>query len=337
MTTNDAQTGPPTPAAAPRLPRGSIVYRTPLGVQACGDSLELLAKLDDDSVDLVMTSPPFALLRKKEYGNEDQAAYVAWLSGFGAEVLRVLKPTGSLVLDLGGSYNRGVPTRSLYQFRVLLSFVDDLGFHLAEEFYWYNPAKLPSPIEWVNKRRIRVKDAVNTVWWLSKTEHPKADVNRVLKPYSKRMEKLLSDPGAFYDPKDRPSEHAISDRFATNNGGAIPPNLLEFPNTDSNSTYLRTCRAMEVKSHPARFPDALPRFFIHFLTEPGDLVVDIFSGSNTTGMVAEQEGRRWLSFELDRQYAALSVVRFVDVANPASVKATVERLAAGRSMTVRGC
>jgi DNA modification methylase len=323
------------PAAAARLPKESVVYRTPSGVQACGDSLDLLRALDDNSVDLVMTSPPFALLRKKRYGNEDQAAYVEWLAGFGKEVLRVLKPSGSLVLDLGGAYNRGVPTRSLYQFRVLLKFVDDLGFHLAEEFYWYNPAKLPSPIEWVNKRRVRVKDAVNTVWWLSKTEAPKADVNRVLKPYSKQMQKLLDDPGAYYDPKGRPSEHLISDRFGTNNGGSIPSNLIEIANTDSNSTYLRTCRAIGEDPHPARFPEGLPAFFVKFLTEPGDLVVDIFSGSNTTGMVAEREGRQWLSFELDRRYAALSIIRFLDVANTAKVKATVDRLAGGGRTTLR--
>lgn len=287
-----------------------VVYRTDHGTQVCGDSLDLLALMPDESVDLVMTSPPFALLRAKKYGNADQAAYVEWLTTFGEEVKRVLKPTGSFVLDLGGAYKRGSPTRSLYQFRVLIRFVDDLGFHLAEEFYWYNPAKLPSPIEWVNKRKIRVKDAVNTVWWFSKNEYPKADVTQVLQPYSKRMQKLLENPEAFYDAKGRPSEHSISTSFGNDNGGAIPPNLIQLPNTDSNSSYLRTARRLGRRSHPARFPEGLPEFFIRFLTEPGDLVVDIFSGSNTTGAVAQRLDRRWLAFELSREYAALSILRF---------------------------
>ncbi|MDQ1250511.1 MAG: hypothetical protein QG597_4890 [Actinomycetota bacterium] len=287
-----------------------VVYRTDHGTQVCGDSLDLLALMPDESVDLVMTSPPFALLRAKKYGNADQAAYVEWLTTFGEEVKRVLKPTGSFVLDLGGAYKRGSPTRSLYQFRVLIKFVDDLGFHLAEEFYWYNPAKLPSPIEWVNKRKIRVKDAVNTVWWFSKNEYPKADVTQVLQPYSKRMQKLLENPEAFYDAKGRPSEHSISTSFGNDNGGAIPPNLIQLPNTDSNSSYLRTARKLGRRSHPARFPEGLPEFFIRFLTEPGDLVVDIFSGSNTTGAVAQRLDRRWLAFELSREYAALSILRF---------------------------
>src|SRR5207247_2661015 len=149
--------------------------------------------------------------RKKAYGNEDQAAYVDWLLGFCHEIRRVLKATGSFVLDLGGAYEKGRPIRSLYNYRVLIRLCDELGFHLAEEFFWYNPAKLPSPIEWVNKRKVRAKDAVNTVWWFSKTENPKANVRRVLVPYSERMQKLLEDAASFYRPKKSPSGHDISD------------------------------------------------------------------------------------------------------------------------------
>jgi len=241
-------------------------------------------------------------------------------------VQRVLKPTGSFVLDLGGSYERGRPVRSIYQFRVLIDFCDNLGFRLAEEFYWHNPAKLPSPIEWVNKRKIRVKDSVNTVWWFSKGDWPKADVRKVLAPYSDRMKKLISDPEKFYTPKDRPSGHDIGSGFGTDNGGAIPPNLLQIPNTEATSAYLRRCKALGREGHPARFPAALPSFFIKFLTEPGDLVVDIFSGSNTTGQVCEELGRRWIGMEERREYAALSLVRFVqDDVREDALKALVER------------
>ena len=191
------------------------------------------------SVDLVMTSPPFALLREKAYGNLDENDYVDWLVSFGPVVRRLLKDTGSIVLDLGGAYRRGPPVRSLYNYRVLLRLCDECGFHLAEEFFWHNPCKLPSPIEWVNKRKIRAKDSVNTVWWLSKTEHPKADVRRVLTDYSPGTGQLLAEPHKFCQPNDRPSGHDISLNFARDNGVAIPSNLLQYPNTDSNSLYLR--------------------------------------------------------------------------------------------------
>ena len=225
---------------------------------------------------------------------------------------RVLRETGSFVLDLGGAYQRGVPVRSLYQYRVLLKMCDEVGFYLAEEFFWYNPAKLPSPIEWVNKRKLRAKDSVNTVWWLSKSEWPKADVRQVLAPYSERMKTLLKNPAAFYKPKDRPSGHDISRGFGSDNGGAIPSNLLQIPNTESNSSYLRLAKLVGIEVHPARFPAALPEFFIKLLTTGNDLVVDIFAGSNTTGRVAEQLGRRWIAMELDASYVAGSALRFMD-------------------------
>ena len=298
-------------------------YSTGLGAAYCGDSLDLLAKLPDGSVNLVVTSPPFALQRQKEYGNKDQSEYVDWLMQFAKIVYKKLKDDGSFVLDLGGSYQKGVPVRSLYQYRVLLRFCDEIGFSLAEEFFWHNPSKLPSPIEWVNKRKLRAKDTVNTLWWFSKTEWPKADVSKVLAEYSPRMKKLLEDPGAFYNPALRPSGHDIGAGFGKDNGGAIPSNLLQIPNSESNGVYLGACKTMGVKGHPARFPAKLPEFFIRFLTDPGDLVVDIFAGSNTTGMVAEAEGRRWMSFDLDRGYLAASAFRFLQKGTPDSVLQSV--------------
>jgi len=283
----------------------------------------------DESVDLVVTSPPFALQRQKAYGNLTREPYVDWLVSFAKPVWRVLKPAGSLVLDLGGAYESGRPVRSLYNFRVLVRLCDEFGFRLAEEFFWFNPAKLPSPIEWVNKRKIRVKDAVNTVWWLSKTDFPKADVRRVLVPYSERMRKLLRDSSRFYTPKKRPSGHDISGNFGVDNGGAIPPNLLEFPNTDSNSHYLRSCKLLNIESHPARFPEKLPAFFINFLTDPHDLVLDIFAGSNTTGYAAEKLGRRWLAFEKDREYLAASAFRFMQDSSEDGLAARWHELISG--------
>jgi DNA modification methylase len=303
----------PKPIPFRDLPRPS--YATEFGAAYCGDSHDLLAKLPNGSVNLVVTSPPFALLREKEYGNEHQSTYIDWLAKFAALVRDKLADDGSFVLDLGGAYQRGVPTRSLYNFRVAIRLCDDVGFHLAEDFYWFNPSKLPSPIEWVNKRKLRAKDSVNTVWWFGKTAWPKADVTKVLTEYSPRMQKLLEDPEAFYTPKKRPSGHDVSAGFAKRNAGAIPSNLLQIPNSESNGLYLRGCKTVDAKSHPARFPAKLPEFFIRFLTDPGDLVVDIFAGSNTTGQVAESEQRRWLAFEKEIEYVAPSAFRFVEGAD----------------------
>ncbi len=298
------------------------VYSTELGSAYCGNSLDLLATLADNSVNLVLTSPPFALQREKEYlnrcGNKSQEDYVEWLAKFGALVFRKLRDDGSFVVHIGGAYVKGAPERALYPFRVLLKFCDELGFKLAQDFYWNNPSKLPSPIEWVNKRKLRAKDSVDTIWWLSKGQWPKADVGKVLSPYSERMKQLIKDPGAFYKPAKRPSGHEIADRFGRDNGGAIPSNLLQISNSESNGQYLRACKEVGAQQHPARFPAKLPEFFIRFLTAPGDLVVDIFAGSNTTGAVAEAERRRWLAFEVSLEYLAASAFRFIDGDTPPS-------------------
>ena len=193
----------------------------------------------------------------------------------------------------------------MYQYELLLRLAD--RFYLAQEFFWHNPAKLPSPAEWVTVRRIRVTDAVNTVWWMSKGPFPKADNRQVLRPYSESMKNLLKN---GYKAKERPSGWDISTKFQQDRGGSIAHNLLQFANTESNSDYLRKCREKGVKPHPARFPQGLPEFFIKFLTEPGDMVVDIFAGSNVTGRSAEDLGRKWISIEIDRAYVDASRFRF---------------------------
>ena len=304
------------------------LYTTHYGAAYVGDALNLLRGLPDESIDLVLTSPPFALQRQKEYGNVDQNEYVDWLLSFTVEIKRVLKSTGSFVLDLGGAYRKGRPVRSLYNYRVLIRMCDELDWNLAEEFFWFNPSKLPSPIEWVNKRKIRAKDAVNTIWWFSKTDFPKADITEVLVTYSERMKLLLQNSKKYYSPKKRPSGHDISDRFAEDKGGAIPPNLLQIPNTESNSQYLRFCQIVGISGHPARFPEKLPEFFIRFLTDPGDIVLDIFAGSNTTGAVAEGLGRKWIAFEIDHSYLAASAFRFLDRVDEETVKSIYGELIA---------
>jgi len=313
-----------------------IGYETNFGQCIYGDSLKSMEALEDESINLVVTSPPFALQRKKAYGNEEQEAYVDWLCEFGRMVYQKLRDDGSFVIDIGGAYEKGEPSYSLYQFRTLIKLCDEVGFKLAQPFYWHNSSALPAPIEWVNKRKLRAKTSVNTVWWLCKNPRGcKADVTNVLMPYSSRMQRLIENPDDYIkgDSVERPSGHVLNkSSWSKDNGGAIPPNMLQFPNSESNSQYLRYCKAFKISGHPARFPMALPEFFIKFLTEEGDLVVDIFGGSNTTGMTAEKLNRRWKSFELSQEYVANSVFRFVN--NEQDAKRYYDRIMAGERVVV---
>ena len=310
--------------------RRNVVYARESGEAWTGDSRKLLRRLAPNSVDLILTSPPYPLLTKKAYGNESEQEYVRWLRPFVRRFHRVLKPEGSLILNLGGVWIRGHPVRSLYPYRLLLDLCDqhtpqDRRFFLAQEFYWLNPAKVPNPIQWVNVERVRAKDAVEPIWWLSKSERPKANNRNVLIPYSKQMKRLIAT--NRYNRGPRPSGWIASDKWGRDNGGAIPPNfladenvallnLLVEPNTASSDPLRRRLRELDMLAHPAMFPEAVPRFFIELLTEPGDIVLDPFAGSNTTGYVADQLHRQWLSIDSNGEYLDASRYRWEEPAVP---------------------
>ena len=282
-------------------------YTTSRGAAYLGDSFDFLKKLPEKSVDLVFTSPPYALEFQKEYGNVSKDEYIEWFLPYAFEIKRILKDDGSFVLNIGGSYEKGRPTRSLYHYKLLIALCEEVGFYLAQECFWFNPARLPSPAEWVNVRRIRIKDSVEFLWWLSVSPYPKADNKKVLVPYSDDMLRLLK---RGYREARRPSGHNITSKFMNDHGGAIPPNLIEAGNNDSNSYFIKCCKELGLKIHPARFPPVLPEFFVKFLTDEEDIVVDPFAGSNTTGWVAESLNRRWLAFEINEEYLRASAVRF---------------------------
>ena len=286
----------------------NFFYSTQYGKMYLGDCLDYLKKLDDSSVNLIVTSPPYALIKKKKYGNEDSNLYLDWFRPFAYEFKRVIADNGSFVLNIGGSWNKGEPTRNLYHFKLLIMLCEEYGFNLAQEFYFWNPSKLPNPAEWCTIRKIRVKDAIEPVWWLSKTPYPKASNQRVLQPYSKSMHNLLN---VGYTAKLRPSGHNISSKFMIQHKGSIPPNLIALPNTESNSHYLTYCRDNNFTPHPARFPRALPEFFIRMCTDKNDLVIDPFGGSCVTGEAAELLKRRWVCCETSEEYLMGAKGRFI--------------------------
>lgn len=299
------------------LPGYEPYYSTAYGNAYLGDSLAILQSLPDHSLNLVLTSPPYALHFKKEYGNVEKDNYVRWFLPFAEQIYRALSEDGSFVLNIGGSYNKGVPTRSIYHYKLLIALVEEVGFHLSQECFWYNPAKLPMPAEWVTVRRIRVRDSVEHVWWFSKTPWPKADNRAVLKPYSTDMIRLNQ---RGVRATTRPSGHNIKSSFdKVSAGGSIPPNVIEdevpmdmlrFGNNAANDNYTKLCKEANIKIHPARFPAALPEFFIKLLTDEQDLVFDPFAGSNTTGAVAESLRRRWIAVEAVAEYLEGSKFRF---------------------------
>lgn len=260
-------------------------------------------------IQLIFTSPPFPLNRAKKYGNLNGEEYKEWLCDIGRQLVPLLSDDGSLVIEIGNAWENGEPVFSMLPIETLVEFRQRCGLLLCQEFIYYNPSRLPGPIEWVNKERIRVKDAFTRLWWMSRSSRPYADNSSVLNDYSKQMKKLIKN--GSYNSGKRPSEHTISEHaFLNDNGGSIPSNVIIAPNTDSNNQYLKKCKEKNLVIHPARMPRQLPEFFIKMLTKQNDIVLDCFAGSNTTGEVAEALNRRWISVEINKDYYMGSKYRF---------------------------
>jgi len=299
------------------------VYKTSRGIMFSGSAETVLnspsLRKYQGKIQLIFTSPPFPLNRKKKYGNFQGEAYVEWLSSFAPIFRKLLKKDGSIVIEVGNAWEPGQPVMSTLALRALLAFLDKGQFHLCQQFICYNPARLPSPAQWVNVERIRVKDSYTHLWWMAPADRPKADNRSVLKEYSPSMLKLLGS--KKYNAGPRPSEHHIGrSSFLQNNNGAIPSNVLTLANTSANDDYLKYCREQGFQLHPARMPVGLPEFFIKFLTGPRDIVLDPFAGSNTTGATSERLKRRWISVEPREDYIAGSRGRFASITKTRSYR-----------------
>ncbi|OFX00502.1 MAG: hypothetical protein A3E78_09675 [Alphaproteobacteria bacterium RIFCSPHIGHO2_12_FULL_63_12] len=279
----------------------------------------------EGKVNLLLTSPPFPLVRKKRYGNLTGEEYLAWLEELAPRLAKLLAEDGSIVIEIGNAWEAGRPEMSTLPLEALLTFKKAANLHLCQHLICHNPARLPGPAAWVTVKRVRLKDSYTHVWWLSKTADPKADNRRVLLPYGKDMKALLRT--KQYNAGRRPSGHVISDTgFLKNNGGSIAPNvidleaaqhvpssLLKFSNTAWDARYRAYCKKHRLEAHPARMQTTLAAFFMQFLTDDNDLVFDPFGGSNTTGAVAEEMGRRWVVVESSVDYAEGSRGRFEQI------------------------
>lgn len=319
------------------------LYKTKHGKLLIGNSIEIaksyLSRYYKNKFNLIITSPPFPLNTKKRYGNLQGEEYLEWFIDLAPIFSDLLTDDGSLVIEIGNSWEPGKPIQSLLHLECLLGMVknQDSDLRLIQEFISYNPSKLPSPAQWVTVNRIRTVDSYTHVWWMAKSDEPKADNSKVLRPYSKKMEKLIET--KKFNSGKRPSEHGISkEAFAKDNSGSIAHNLFEldqldpgrevrlphsvlsFSNTTSNDHFSRTCRKENINPHPARMNGGLVNFFLEFLTDESDLVLDPFAGSNTTGYCAEKLQRKWIGIEINEDYAYDSIIRFEEPYLDANLK-----------------
>lgn len=318
----------------------NLLYSTNFGEYYLGKCEEVISKLNlNKKVQLILTSPPFPLNSQKKYGNLNGDDYLNWFSNLAELFSSILTPNGSIVIEMGNTWEKKRPVQSLLHLNSLLSFVNNknANLRLCQEFICYNPARLPSPAQWVTVNRIRAIDSFTHVWWIANSDYPKADNRRILRPYSKSMKKLLET--GKYNSGKRPSEHIIGEKsFLTDNQGSISHNILELEqidvkkefrqpysmltisNTKSNDFFTKICKTRGIIPHPARMPLELASFFINFLTDEDDLVLDPFGGSNTTGFCAEKLNRKWISIDTNIEYGKQSIIRFEEPSLNSNIK-----------------
>ena len=287
------------------------IWETELGQVLWGTAERAAAVIEPGAIDLIYTSPPYPLLQPKEYGNLNSADWLKWMGDLSELWSGLLDNTGSLVVNIGSISEAGKPFKDPYAARFQLDLIDRLGLHLVDEHYWHNPAKLPSPVQWVSVQKKRLKNTVEHVLWFAKSSDFKSNNDNVREPESPhtaryRKNALASGKGLG----KRPGGSIAGKGFLKSNGTAIPSVLQVQSHEGPHSVYRRACKQAGIKPHPAISPLALPDRFIRLTTEPGDLVYDPMAGSLATCYAAELLGRHWIGSEPSAHYIAGGTLRF---------------------------
>lgn len=287
-----------------RRGKAVMIYRTSDGIALWAHAEDAASHIEEGSVKLVMTSPPYPVV-KRDYGRFTVPEWLAWMHHLTGLWKQLIAEDGTIAVNLMDIFVPGAPAFSPYIERFTLAAIDDHGLHLAGRHHWHSPTKLGN-INWTAKALHQPKNTMETVLLLSKNPVPDWDISRMdRQEYASAPRKRKA--GAVR----RPSGYDINEAaFAQSDAGPLPGNLVIAPGAGGNDAYSRRCRAAGVPAHPARYPEALPRQIIQLATAPGDVVYDPMAGSNTTGKVASELGRRFISSDPMLDYVRGSAFRF---------------------------
>ena len=286
-----------------------LIYRTSDGLALWAHAEDAASVIEPGSVNLILTSPPYPVV-KREYGRFSVPEWLAWMNRLTGMWKDLLADDGTIAVNLMDVFVSGSPALSPYVERFTLSAIDNHGLHLAGRMPWHSPSKLGN-IQWTAKAKVRPKNTLEHVILFSKSPHPAWDITRMPRgEYGARSAaKAASD--AKRAAARRPSGYDINPKaFSGQAEGPLPGNLIIAGGASGSDTYSRRCRALGLETHPARYPEELPRRIITLTTAPGDTVYDPMAGSNTTGKVASELGRRFIASEAMRSYAEASALRF---------------------------
>ena len=262
-----------------------------------GDCLEVLSDFPDDCVDLIITSPPYADSRRKTYGGIHPDKYVDWFLPRAEQFLRVLKPTGTFILNIKERAFDG--ERHTYVLELILE-LRKQGWLWTEEFIWHKKNCYPG--KWPN----RFRDAWERCLQFNKTRDFKMFQEAVMVPVGEWADARLNNLSETDKIRDESKAKSGFGKNISNWLGrdkVYPTNVLHLATECGN------------KNHSAVFPLALPRWFISLFTEPGDIVLDPFVGSGTAAIAAKSLGRHYIGIDTEKEYCELTELRLKGVRN----------------------
>jgi DNA modification methylase len=291
-----------------------IAFSTKLGLAIWADSTTLYSNLDIP-ITLCLSSPPYPLNATKAYGNVTQKEYVDWICKAIEPIIKNLRDGGSIVLNLGNDvFIQKSPARSTYRERMIIAFEDNLGLYKMDEIPWINKSKPPGPTYWASITRQQLNCAWEPIYWF--TNNPikcLSNNNRVLQPHSEQHLKYLQNKHLINEYRINSDGAHIVRNTSYNNitKGKIPKNIFERGHKcKDQDEYKKYCKEINIPYHGASFPLDLAKFFISFLSDEEDLIVDPFGGSLTVAKGAEELNRRWLSSDNIWQYLRGAFGRF---------------------------
>lgn len=290
---------------------GVIGFSTDLGVAIWSNCTRVFAKWDEP-IFLALTSPPYPLRRPRAYGNPTSDEYLDFICHAIEPIVRNLVRGGNVVLQLGDVFEEGSPAKSTYIEDLTIALRKRLGLHLMNRIVWESN-KPPGPIQWASKKRMQLNEGYEfCLWFCNDPINCIASNQRVLEPHSEAHRKLIERGGEQRLAVNGDGAYRIKPgSYSRPTDGRIPRNVFHIPNTcKSQRDYKRRAKELGLMPHGASMPLKLARQLVRFLTEIGQLVVDPFSGSMTTPLACELEGRPWAATEIVFDYVRGGAERF---------------------------
>jgi site-specific DNA-methyltransferase (cytosine-N4-specific) len=263
-----------------------------------GNNRDVFSSLNEP-LHLIISSPPYPLRSARAYGNHI-GDYNDFICSSIEPLLRNLVPGGSIVLNVGDVFEEKSPAKSMYVERLILALHDRLSLSLMNRVIWHNPTKPPGPTYWACVNRVQLCGSYEHLLWMTNDPHRvRSDNRRVLEEHTEAHKKLMARGGEQRQASYGDGAYRIRpDSFGAVTAGRIPKDILtRSHNCPDTRAYRKFASELGLPAHGAMQPTSIPDFFIRLLTQPDELVADLFSGTGRAGLAAERLGRRWIMSE----------------------------------------